>query len=90
MILLFMNKYDYYQLYELFNSDYNEKNIYNVIGEMTILIYFTTFSAKGLFKILEKYRPETEAVRKERLRKAAEAKVSLNLYFIQIKLYIHI
>lgn len=31
--------------------------------------------AKGLFKILEKYRPETTAARKDRLRKAAEAKV---------------
>lgn len=32
-------------------------------------------SAKGVFKILEKYRPETEAARKDRLKKAAEAKV---------------
>lgn len=36
-------------------------------------------SAKGLFKILEKYRPETEAARKDRLKKAAEAKVCFTL-----------
>lgn len=40
-----------------------------------ILTLYHFISAKGLFKILEKYRPETQAVRKERLKKAAEAKV---------------
>ncbi|CAH0722227.1 unnamed protein product, partial [Brenthis ino] len=44
------------------------------INQFTQTLDKTT--AKGLFKILEKYRPETEAVRKERLRKAAEAKVA--------------
>ncbi|PCC98403.1 hypothetical protein CO192_15865, partial [Halopseudomonas pelagia] len=44
------------------------------INQFTQTLDKTT--AKGLFKLLEKYRPETEAVRKERLRKAAEAKIA--------------
>ncbi|KOB68798.1 Ribosomal protein L7A [Operophtera brumata] len=44
------------------------------INQFTQTLDKTT--AKGLFKILEKYRPETEAARKDRLKKAAEAKVA--------------
>lgn len=42
----------------------------------TIYVMFCVYIATQLFKLLEKYRPETDIQKKERLKAKAEAKVA--------------
>lgn len=74
-----------YLLSDCVNADktsttFQETEVLNVsvvaVVHFAVFIEVCLFAATQLFKLLEKYRPETEIQKKERLKARAEAKVA--------------